>query len=91
MDGNLNEESLEAAKRKKNLRNRKQVNYNEEEGAVGQKRPASNNQEEERNRFANSSKRARFNYTQQLNSSNLSIHSQKGANLLHQAIHHTQE
>lgn len=90
-EDNADEDDADA-KRKKTLRHRKQVNYNEEEATVGvgSKRGAAG-AEEERNRFANSSKRARFNYTQQQNSSNLSIHSQKGANLLHQAIHHTQD
>ncbi len=44
---------------------------------------------EEANRFTNSSKRARFNQTQQLNPSSLSA--LKGANLLHLALHQTQE
>lgn len=44
---------------------------------------------EEQNRFSNSSKRARFNLTQQLNPSALSA--LKGGNILYQALNHTKE
>lgn len=69
---------------RKELRTKKQVNYNEEsksELAGGSKRQAG--EDGGSNRFTNSSKRARFNLTQQLNPSSLSYSSLKGANLLH--------